>query len=101
MQTYEEDIDKDKTITKKNKKAFKKLDLYKWLDTRKGMPFSSSWVDGNVNKLEKGFRVGIETGQLKAYPPLYDEENSIVAQFEHTIHVKDGSVEIFSLDNDY
>jgi methionyl aminopeptidase len=32
---------------------------------------------------------------------LCDEENSVVAQFEHTVHIKDGAVEIFSLGEDY
>lgn len=101
METDKQEVINSKTITKKNIKAFRKLDLYTWLDTRKGLPFSSSWIYGKINKLDKAIKVGIETGQLMAYPPLYDEENSVVAQFEHTIHVKDGSVEIFSLDNDY
>lgn len=93
---------------KHNMRAFKKTDMSKWLNTRQGLPFSSSWINGNngnnshkISNLTKGLRLGIDSGVLIAYPPLYDEENSVVAQFEHTIHVKDGSVEIFSLGDDY
>jgi methionyl aminopeptidase len=88
-------------ITKKDKKRFSKLEMAKWLKTRNGLPFSSSWINDKMSKREKSFRVGLESNILTAYPPLYDEENSVVAQFEHTIHIKDGSVEIFSLDKDY
>lgn len=101
MSADHNDINNNKNITKKDKKIFRKTDLYKWMDTRKGLPFSSSWIIGKIPKLEKAFKNGIPSGQVIAYPPLYDEENSVVAQFEHTIHVKDGAVEIFSLGDDY
>lgn len=93
METDKNEVESNRGITKKDKKSFRRTDLHKWLDTRRGLPFSSSWIDGKIPKLEKAFKMGISTGQVMAYPPLYDEENSVVAQFEHTIHVKDGSVE--------
>jgi methionyl aminopeptidase len=92
--------------TKKEIKYFVKTDLYKWMKTRNGLPFSSDWLnnlheEGNFNKLNKSMKIGIDSGQIMAYPPLNDMKNSVVAQFEHTIHVKDGGVEIFSIGNDY
>jgi methionyl aminopeptidase len=95
-------IESNKAITKKDKKHFRKTELYDWIQTRHGLPFSSSWIDyKNVPRAEKAFKTGIQSGQIVAYPPLYDEENSVVAQFEHTIHINDRSVEILSLGEDY
>lgn len=107
MEMDHESIENNKNITKNFKKQFRRLPFYKWLQTRNGLPFSSSWLqDKNVDKIpkmSKAFKMGIETGQMVAYPPLNDEPNSVVAQFEHTIHLgrNDGVVEIFSLGNDY
>lgn len=102
METSKEDVEKNKAITKKDKKFFGKTDLYNWLSTRKGLPFSSSWLDQKtIPKLDKAFKLGIPSGQLIAYPPLFDENNSVVAQFEHTLYVGDNHVEIFSLGEDY
>jgi methionyl aminopeptidase len=96
------DLEGNKGITKKDKKAFRQTEFYNWMQTRRGLPFSASWIDTKkVPRLEKAFKLGIPSGQLIAYPPLFDAENSVVAQFEHTIHVNDGSVEIFSLGDDY
>ncbi len=91
---------------KKDIKHFRNTELYDWLGTRKGLPFSSSWLDEKLlgkklSKLHPTMKKSIETGQLIVYPPLLDEANSVVAQFEHTIHIKDGGVEIFSLGLDY
>jgi methionyl aminopeptidase len=102
METNHAEIDANKAITKKDKKFFRQTELYQWLQTRKGLPFSSSWIDVKaVPKVDKAFKLGIPSGQLIAYPPMFDEANSVVAQFEHTIHVNDGSVEVFSLGEDY
>lgn len=35
------------------------------------------------------------------YPPLYDVKGSYVAQFEHTIHIKENGVEVLSHGEDY
>lgn len=106
METDEKELEINKAITKKDKKYFRQTEFYGWLKTRKGLPFSSSWINNQtfqnkIPKLEKAFKLGIPSGQIMAFPPLCDEENSVVAQFEHTIHVNDGTVEIFSLGEDY
>jgi len=102
MEANHVDIENNKAITKKDKKFFRQTDFFEWLQTRKGLPYSSTWLDNkSIPKLEKAIKMGVSSGQLISYPPLFDEENSVVAQFEHTIHVKNGSVEIFSLGEDY
>lgn len=102
MENSQTDIETNKAITKKEKKHFKATDLHSWLKTRQGLPFSSTWIDTRkVTKINKSMNLGISSGQLLAYPPLCDEKNSVVAQFEHTIHVGSDFVEIFSLGNDY
>ena len=100
METPAVDVCANKAITKKDKKAFRKTDLYKWIESRGGLPFSSAWLV-DVPKVARALKQAIPSGQITAYPPLYDEENSVVAQFEHTIHLKPNGVEIFSLDTDY
>lgn len=87
--------------TKKDKKYFRNTELYDWMKTRKGLPFSISWIHGKVPKLEKALKLGIPSGQVIAYPPLYDEMNSVVAQFEHTVNINENNVEILSLSDDY
>lgn len=102
MESNHDDIEANKAITKKDKKFFRQTEFYQWLQTRKCLPFSSAWIDTKaIPKVEKAFRLSIPSGQVVAYPPLSDEANSVVAQFEHTIHINDGSVEVFSLGEDY
>jgi methionyl aminopeptidase len=102
MEANKEDVNNNKKITKRDKKVFQRTDFYRWLQTRQGLPFSSAWIDTKaIPKGEKTFKMCINSQQVLAYPPLFDENNSVVAQFEHTIHINDGSVEIFSLGEDY
>jgi methionyl aminopeptidase len=99
MQKYPEEITK---ATKKEKKQYEKMELYDWIKTRNGLPFSSAWIDTTkIHKIDKALKMGITSDQLNAYPPLYDESNSVVAQFEHTVHIGSNSVEIFSLGEDF
>jgi len=109
--TQENDVNKlthfipsENSNNKKDEKLYKKTELYNWVKTRNNLPFSSSWIS-NINppikKISKSFNLGIESGLIQAYPPLYDIENSVVAQFEHTCHIGERTTEIFSLGNDY
>lgn len=87
-------------------KMFKTFDLYNWIQTRNGLPFSLNWIDNvhnniRINKFDKSLKYGIENGLIVSYPPLLERPNSVVAQFEHTIHINENSIEIFSLDTDY
>jgi methionyl aminopeptidase len=97
----EADITDNKNITKKQKKFFRRTELYSWLQSRKGLPYSSSWIDSSLSKVVKSYNLGLNSNQLLALHPLNDEENSIVSQFGHTVHIRDGSTEIFSLGEDY
>lgn len=97
----EKELTDDKPNLKKPKKFFGKTPLYAWLKTRNGLPFSSSWIHGKIPKLEKAYKTGHQHGLLMGYPPLYDEQNSVVAQFEHTVRIGESATEIFSLGEDY
>lgn len=102
MAAAKEDIDNNRAITKRDKKMFARTEFYRWMQTRHGLPFSSAWIDTKaISKVEKTFKMCIPSMQVISFPPLCDENNSVVAQFEHTIHVNDGYVEIFSLGDDY
>ena len=76
------EVNNNKHINKHEKKMFRRMDGFEWMEKRKGLPFSYSWAYGKVPKVEKFIKTGVESGQILAYPPLYDEENSVVAQFE-------------------
>jgi methionyl aminopeptidase len=102
METHDSLVSSNK-ITKKDKKHFRTSDLYKWMKTRNGLPFSYSWITENCNipKLQKYIKSGVESGQIMAYPPIYDIDSSRVSQFEHTIHIGEKIVEIFTLNDMY
>ena len=101
MEQSHDVIEANKSITKNDKRFYRQTELYNWIKTRNGLPFAASWIPKTIPKVEKAFKLGIPSGQLIAYPPLMDENNSVVAQFEHTIHVNERSVEILSLGEDY
>jgi methionyl aminopeptidase len=104
MEPLHRDVESNPNISKHDKKAFRKTELYDWLKNRKGLPFSLSWINQGVNivpGIKKALNIGVPSGQIIAYPPLKDEDGSVVAQFEHTVHVGDNTVEIFSLGTDY
>lgn len=84
-----------------NKKFFKKNVAYDAIKNRKGLPFTLSWCDTSAKKFNRDFKEAIRNRDIYAYPPLYDVDNSRVAQFEHTIRVKDNGVEIYSKGDDY
>lgn len=92
----------NKIQDRKLNKMFKTFELYNWIQTRDGLPFSLSWIDQtSMKKIDKSLKFALDSKQIIAYPPLLDRPNSVVAQFEHTIHINEKSVEIFSLDLDY
>ena len=92
---------RNKQRNRKMVKRFHRTELYKKCTDRKGLPFSNAWnckfntIGYNV------YQLGLDSGELIAYPPLYDMANSRVAQVEHTIGIGENGVEIFSLGDDY
>jgi methionyl aminopeptidase len=86
---------------KNNKKFIKKNVVSKAIKNRNGLPFSLPWINRTDPKFNRDFKKAINSFSVIAYPPLLDVANSKVSQFEHTIMVKEGSVEVFSLGNDY
>ena len=67
-----------------------------------GLPFDKRWIE--LKKLNPNLELSkaIKEGSIIAYPPIMDKNpNSFVAQFEHTIRIKDEGVEIFSFGEDY
>ena len=60
------------------------------------LPFCKKWLHelyiedvSNINSLLNNL---IEQKILNEYPPLYDIENSIISQFEHTIFIKNNGI---------
>ena len=84
-----------------NKKFFKRSEAFKAIQNRQGLPFALSWCDMSAKKFNRDFKDAISRRDIMAYPPLYDVDHSKVAQFEHTIRIKDNGVEIYSKGDDY
>lgn len=89
-----------------DEKLLSKLDSSKnpvvnWARTQnQSLPFTQLWCT-EIKNLKKSFDDGIREKVIVPYPPLTDVKNTFTSQLEHTIHVKEYGVEIFSLGTDY
>jgi methionyl aminopeptidase len=96
----------NKYIFNKNEKVILEI-IKKYYHT---LPFCQKWIyqeilkldssyltSLNINKILKKF---IEKNILQEYPPIYDIDNSIISQFEHTIYIKENGI-INLTKNDY
>ncbi len=74
----------------------------KWAHTnRHGLPFTPRWTYDSGIQLNNVLDA-TKKNYLIAYPPLAESNTmAMTAQFEHTLKIKNGGVEIFSLGNDY
>ena len=80
------------------------IDLYNIINNYYStLPFCQKWLynlnhsinnDNILNSLEK-------KNIINSYPPLYDIENSIISQFEHTIFVKENGIINLTKNNYY
>jgi len=73
----------------------------KWLQNRGGLPFTQRWFDPHIKRGQRSVLDMLNAGVITAYPPLTDNKDSKIAQFEHTIYIKGSGVEILSLGDDY
>lgn len=75
--------------------------LLKWaMKNNNALPFTQEWCQ-HVENFDNHLNYYIGKKGITAFPPLSDTSGSKTAQFEHTIHIKDNCVEIFSLGKDY
>ena len=58
---------------------------------RNGLPFTTRWLTRKLGKgaAALGLRELQQLGIVKSYPPLAEVANGMVAQFEHSMIVKD------------
>ena len=58
------------------------------------LPFCQRWLYEYNNKIDYNSILSKfeKYNILNSYPPLYDIQNSIVSQFEHTIYVKENGI---------
>lgn len=70
---------------------------------RHDLPFTQRWCnDDNITNIQKHLLKGVKEGTIVGFPPLFDpKEGSLVSQLEHTLHIKDTGIEIFSLGTDF
>jgi methionyl aminopeptidase len=63
---------------------------------REGLPFAARWYGKTVPpmKLTLVLNQLVQSGILKAYPPLHDRTGGIVSQFEHTVIVTEDGCEV-------
>lgn len=112
---FKQDTDLDKCYkfminpSVKNKRFVKKNCVYKQVAHRNDLPFSLSWCDtfikhkksSDVKKFRKDLLCGIRMQDILAFAPLRDEADSKVAEFCHTVRIRDSAVEIYSKGDDY
>ena len=61
------------------------------------LAFCNRWLDSlKINRYEHFLKNLIKSNVVTKYPPLYDINNSYVAQFEHTIYINDKGREILT-----
>ena len=62
------------------------------------LAFCNRWLhDLKFNRYEHHLKTLVKNNVVTKYPPIYDNINSYVAQFEHTIHINDRGNEVLSL----
>jgi methionyl aminopeptidase len=65
------------------------------VEDRQGMPFASRWYAKQVPPVKLGLVLNqlVQSGIMRAYPPLHDRNKGKVSQFEHTLIVtEDGCI---------
>lgn len=70
------------------------------INNNDGLPFTQRQV-GHLQNCKKMFENALAKKIIIGFPPLSDNKGSYSSQFEHTIHIKDGKIELFSLGKDY
>lgn len=70
------------------------LQIEKYFGT---LAFCNRWLhDLKINRYEQHLKSLIKNNVITKYPPIYDNINSYVAQFEHTIYINEKGREIIS-----
>ena len=66
------------------------------------LPFCRRWIkEHNLKRYQIPLFSMVKKGMIKEYPPLYEINNSYVAQTEHTLMIYKGNKHIFSKCDDY
>lgn len=66
------------------------------------LPFCKRYIDPTAIPFSDVYLGHLaKIGAVEEYPPLCDTPDSLVAQFEHTLHIGPGSVEVLSTGDDY
>jgi methionyl aminopeptidase len=65
---------------------------------RRGLPFSRREIEREqgVEVAEHSLRDLIRAGAIFEYPPLVERAGSLVAQFEHTLHIGEDATEVMT-----
>ena len=73
-------------------------DILAHIETYKGLPFARRWLLMKFPKPKVDFalRTLVQTGNIRAYPPLVEVSKRAVAQAEHTLLVTKDGVEILT-----
>jgi len=90
-------------ITTITKKESKELPLFQLIDKNfSKLPFSQKWICellnislykiDEIDNVNRNLQVLCDKDIIKSYPPIYDIEDSIISQFEHTIFIKERGI---------
>jgi len=89
-------------INNLNNIKFKRTkELYNYIKSNfKTLPFTQRYID--IKHIDPCLTELFNNNIINSYPPLLDPiENSLVAQYEHTIHVSENNIEVFTKADDY
>tara|TARA_B100000767_G_scaffold264542_1_gene279563 strand:+ start:583 stop:1590 length:1008 start_codon:yes stop_codon:yes gene_type:complete len=81
----------------KEKKLFNKV-----IEMRQTLPFCKKWLKKeNIKGYQIPLNSLVNKGLVKSYPPIISQKNTLVIQFEHTIHIKESGVNVLTRGDDY
>ena len=81
----------------REKKLFNKV-----IEMRQTLPFCKKWLKKeNIKGYQIPLNSLVNKGLIKSYPPIMSQKNTLVVQFEHTIHIKESGVNVLTRGDDY
>jgi methionyl aminopeptidase len=79
-----------------------KLLCDKIISNYKTIPFTDRYIETyNINNYKNNIKYLCDNNIIKSYPPLFVDNNSYTAQYEHTVYINENKKIIFSQNIDY
>lgn len=91
---YSLNINHNKVISSKESKIYNTI-----YNNFYSLPFCGRWLERSIDK--NNFEKLVKKAVINEYPPIYDIDNSIVSQFEHTVFIRDNGVLSLTSNDNY